>query len=416
MKKVKKPLLKINSFSDSLFERVVAILEKARANVVRSVNSNMVVAYWLIGQEIVQELQRGEKRAEYGKRILENLSERLLKRYGEGYSLPNLRNFRQFYLIFKDRAPQIHYPPGSELEPEEKRYPSGSESQLAKAQKSFHPNLTWSHYRALMRVENEKARDFYETESLRCGWDKRVLERQISTLFYERLLKSGNKSAMLQQAASETKGLQPIDVLKNPYILEFLNLPNTPGLRESKLEEALIANLQHFLLELGKGFSFVARQKHIRMGSKDFFVDLVFYNYVLKCFLLIDLKVGDLTHQDIGQMDGYVRLFEEQYKASDDNPTIGLILCSDKDDAIAHYSVLKENQKLFASRYKLVLPDEEELRQEIERERHLIESSGTLTLKTENAKGSKKRIRQKPLTKKTSGTRQTRQTKKSSRK
>jgi hypothetical protein len=186
---------------------------------------------------------------------------------------------------------------------------------------------------------------------------------------------------MLKKVASESERLEPVNVLKDPYILEFLNLPDTPELHESKLEEALIANLQKFLLELGRGFSFVARQKHIRIGSKDFFVDLVFYNYLLKCFLLIDLKVGDLTHQDIGQMDGYVRLFEEQFRAPDDNPTIGLILCSDKDDAIVHYSVLKENKKLFASRYKLVLPGEDDLRKEIERERRLIENAGRLTSK-----------------------------------
>ncbi|MFH0799655.1 MAG: PDDEXK nuclease domain-containing protein, partial [Pseudomonadota bacterium] len=270
----------------------------------------------------------------------------------------------------------ILHPMGGESENSQKLHPTGGESPA-----SFHPNLSWSHYRALMRVENEKARDFYETESVHCGWDKRALERQISTLFYERLLKSGDKSAMLRQAASETKGLEPIDVLKDPYILEFVNLPDTPKLHESKLEEALIANLQKFLLELGKGFSFVARQKHIRIGNKDFYVDLVFYNYLLKCFVLIDLKVGDLTHQDIGQIDGYVRIFEEQLKTPGDNPTIGLILCSDKDDAIAHYSVLKEDKKLFASRYKLVLPDEEELRREIERERRLIENKSSIDFK-----------------------------------
>ena len=347
------------SASNSLFERVVAILERARSNVVRSVNSNMVVAYWLIGQEIVQELQRGEERAEYGKRLIGDLSDRLTKRYGEGYSASNLWNFRQFYLAYANRRPEILYPPGRESSDNKILSPMGREltvdqkgrpggDQLKKAQKSFHPNLTWSHYRALMRVENENVRDFYEAESVSCGWDKRVLERQISTLFYERLLKSRDKSAMLQEAGSKTVGIQAVDILKDPCILEFLNLPDPPKLHESKLEEALIANLQKFLLELGKGFSFVARQKHIRIGNKDFYVDLVFYNYLLKCFVLIDLKVGDLTHQDIGQIDGYVRIFEEQFKTPGDNPTIGLILCSDKDDAIARYSILKENRKLFA--------------------------------------------------------------------
>lgn len=352
------------SGTNDLFDRVVSILEQARANVVRAVNTNMTVAYWLIGREIVQELQKGQERAEYGKRILEILSERLMKHYGEGYSVTSLKYFRTFYLTYAHRRPEILYPAGRELVANQKGRPMGDQ---------FHPNLSWSHYRALMRVENKNARDFYETESVGCGWDKRTLERQISTLFYERLLKSRDKSAMLQETVSKAR-IQAVDILKDPCILEFLNLPDTPKLHESELEEALIGNLRKFLLELGKGFSFVARQKHIRIGNKDFYVDLVFYNYLLKCFLLIDLKVGDLTHQDIGQMDGYVRLFEEQCKAPDDNPTIGLILCSDKDDAVAHYSVLREDKKLFASRYKLVLPDEDELRQEIERERRLIDS------------------------------------------
>lgn len=375
--------------ANSLFERVVSILEQARANVVRSVNSNMVVAYWRIGQEIVQEIQKGQERAEYGKRVIEGLSEMLTKRYGEGYAAPTLWNFRKFYSAYQDRQSQILSPTGRESLDDKKLSLTGREL----ANSPFHPNLSWSHYRALMRVENENARDFYETEAVRCGWKKSELERQISTLFYERLLKSRDKSGMLKDAVSKDDSLQPIDVLKNPYILEFLNLPNLPKLRESKLEEALIANLQYFLLELGKGFSFVARQKHIRIGNKDFYVDLVFYNYHLKCFVLIDLKVGALTHQDIGQMDAYVRMYEEQFKVPEDNPAIGLILCSDKEDAVVHYSVLKENQKLFASRYKLVLPDEEELRKEIERERRLIESVNEFVPKKLLAKKKTKRSR-----------------------
>lgn len=369
MKKIKKTHLE-HSASEGLFDRVISILEQTKGNVVRAINVNMVVAYWLIGREIVQELQKGEKRAEYGENLIQELSKQLSKRYKSGFSSSSLWMFRQFYLAFSDRQPQILYPTGGELKEEQdkqKLHPMGGELH------NFHPNLTWSHYRALTRVENKMARNFYETESVRCGWDKRSLERQISTLFYERLLKSRNKSAMLQGAASNPTNIQAVDILKDPYILEFLNLPDSPQLHESKLEEALIAKLQKFLLELGKGFSFVSRQKQIRIGNKDFYVDLVFYNYLLKCFVLIDLKVGDLTHQDIGQIDGYVRLFEEQFKTPGDNPTIGLILCSDKDDAIVHYSVLKENQQIFASRYKLILPDEEELRKEIEMERRLIE-------------------------------------------
>jgi predicted nuclease of restriction endonuclease-like (RecB) superfamily len=240
--------------------------------------------------------------------------------------------------------------------------------------KSFHPNLSWSHCRALMRVKNIAARNFYESEVVQCGWNKRELERQINSLYYERLLVSKDKQGMLEVTRAGKINLPlPIDLLKDPYVLEFLDLPDVPRLHESHLEEAIINNLQAFLLELGKGFSFVARQKRIRFGDKDFYVDLVFYNYLLKCFLLIDLKIGDLTHQDIGQMDGYVRMYEEQYKINGDNPTIGLVLCSEKNAAIAHYSILNESKQLFASKYMLYLPSEEELARELERERSLIE-------------------------------------------
>ncbi|MCU0287143.1 MAG: PDDEXK nuclease domain-containing protein [Acidobacteria bacterium] len=365
----------------SLFDRVVSILEQARTNSVYAVNNQMVIAYWLIGREIVEELQSGDERAEYGKGLIKNLANKLINSYGSGYSVPNLKNFRLFYLTYQGRITQISYPPGSQSPGEslpkptivpiclhEKSYPVGSQSD-----KGFHPNLSWSHYRALMRVENENARDFYEMEAARCGWSKRDLERQIATLYYERMLSSHDKASILQDNSTAISYLKTADMFKDPYILEFLNLTDSAKIHESQLEQALINNLQNFLLELGKGFSFVARQKHIRMGDKSFYVDLVFYNYLIKCFVLIDLKVGELTYQDIGQMDGYLRLYEEQFKVENDNPTIGLILCSKKDDAIVHYSILKDNQKIFASRYKLILPNEEELRKELERGRRLLE-------------------------------------------
>lgn len=277
-----------------LFDRIVVILEQARSNYVRAVNSNTVVAYWLIGREIVQDIQQGEQRAEYGERVIEDLSSRLTKRYGRGFSVPNIRNFRQFYEMFQDRKPEIHYPLGSELLAGQKRYLAGSElsdsgqrkKDKGQPPKGFHPNLSWSHYRALMRVDKKSARDFYETEAVACGWNRRQLERQIHSLFYERLLMSEDKQGMLQQAGAEGQGgLEPVDVLKDPYVLEFLDLPDAAKLHESDLEQAIIDNLQHFLLELGKGFSFVARQKRMRFGDEDFYVDLVFYNYFLKCFL-----------------------------------------------------------------------------------------------------------------------------------
>ncbi|MBX9879931.1 MAG: PDDEXK nuclease domain-containing protein [Candidatus Obscuribacterales bacterium] len=364
-----------------LFDRVVSILEQARNNVVRVVNSNMVIAYWLIGREIVQELQAGETRAGYGKTIIEDLAKRLAERYGQGFSSPNLRNFRQFYLLYKNRIREIGHTLCDELSNARKSYPLGSE--LSKEQKSytpcsflnhgFHPCLSWSHYRALMRVEKENARDFYEEESVTCGWSVRELERQINSSYYERLLASKDKKGMLQNKRRAKQQLSAEDVLKSPTVLEFLNLRDNPQLHESDLEQAIIDNLQSFLLELGKGFAFVARQQRLQFDDEDFYVDLVFYNILLKCFVLIDLKIGKLTHQDIGQMDGYVRMYEDLHKVKGDNPTIGLVLCAQKNEAVAKYSVLKESKQLFASRYMLYLPTEEQLVQELRREQQLLQ-------------------------------------------
>ncbi len=368
--------------SSQLFDRVVSILEQARKNVVRSVNSNMVISHWLIGREIVEEIQAGDERAEYGKRILGRLSEQLSAKYGIGFSVPNLRNFRQFYSIYQNRS--IHYPSGSELGDDPKQYPEGSESHVPGKyhpvddpfKSDFNPQLSWSHYRALMRVNNPEARNFYEQEAAECGWTKSQLERQIQTSYYERILRAKGKKGLLpaNRERLPSNAVSSVQMLKSPYVLEFLDLPDSPALHESELEQAIISNLQLFLLELGKGFSFVARQKHVRFDADDFYVDLVFYNFVLKCFVLIDLKIGKLTHADVGQMDGYVRLFEDRFKVDGDNPTIGLILCSDKGEAVARYSVLKESKQIFASKYLKFLPSEEELRKEIEKERKLIEA------------------------------------------
>jgi predicted nuclease of restriction endonuclease-like (RecB) superfamily len=257
------------------------------------------------------------------------------------------------------------------LAPAGKGSPSGSESLHG-----FSPQLSWSHYRALMRVEDPAAREFYEREAVECGWSKSQLERQIHTAYYQRILANKGPKGL---AAAERDRLprEPVvadQLLKVPYVLEFLGLPDSKELHESALEEAIINNLQAFLLELGKGFSFVARQKHIRFDD-DYYVDLVFYNYILKCFLLIDLKMGKLTHQDVGQMDGYVRLYEDRFKIPGDNPTIGLILCADKSEAVAKYSVLSEGRRIFASKYLQFLPSEQELSREIAKERRLIESA-----------------------------------------
>ncbi|MBL7646766.1 MAG: DUF1016 family protein [Candidatus Hydrogenedentes bacterium] len=368
---------------DALFDRIVTILEEARRNIVRAVNTGMVTAYWLIGREIVNELQGGAERAEYGQQVIDTLSERLTKRYGKGFSTTNLKYFRLFYQAYPDRMARIRHPtgdelaidarlshPGRELAPAGIRYPSGT-----KSGSGFLPELSWSHYRALMRVDDPAARDFYEREAAECGWSKVQLERQIHTAYYQRIVAHrgtvGTDSKNRERLPGEP--LNAADVLKSPYVLEFLGLPDKPELHESDVEQAIIDNLQSFLLELGKGFAFVARQRRIRFDGEDFYIDLVFYNYILKCFLLIDLKNGKLTHRDVGQMDGYVRLFEDRFKTPGDNPTIGLILCSDKSEAVAKYSVLSEGRHLFASQYLQFLPSEEELRLELQRERKQIE-------------------------------------------
>ncbi|MDP4028674.1 MAG: PDDEXK nuclease domain-containing protein [Gallionella sp.] len=392
---------------DALFGRVVSILEQAQGNVVRAVNTNMVLSYWFIGREIVEELQGGEERAEYGKKVVEDLSARLTERYGKGFSEENLQLFRRFYRVYCDRV-AISYPPGTKFGETQKSYPAGTKSGMAQIlcppggesgdtgkmsplgielpksspagdelPQGFSPQLTWSHYRALMRVENVAARDFYEREAAECGWSKVQLERQIHSFYYDRIVANRGEQGLLPDGRERLPGerVEPSHLLKSPMVLEFLGLPESHELHESRLEQAIIDNLQNFLLELGKGFSFVARQKHIRFGDDDFYVDLVFYNYVLKCFLLLDLKMGKLTHADIGQMDGYVRLYEDRFKIPGDNPTIGLLLCSDKSEAVAKYSILNENKQIFASKYLPNLPTEEQLRLEIERERHLIESA-----------------------------------------
>ena len=329
-------------------------MDEARSGVVRSINSGMVAAYWLVGREIVRELQGGDDRAEYGSKLLDGLAAELTQKFGRGFSATNLRYFRVFYLAYS-QSPANQHMPCAELTPQ------------------FNPQLSWSHYRLLMRVADASAREFYEREAAESGWSYAQLERQIKTCYYDRLLK--NNKGLLPAVREKLAGddTSPIHLLKSPYVLEFLDLPDSPVLHERDLENVIINNLQIFLLELGKGFSFVARQKHIRFDDDDFYIDLIFYNYFLKCLLLIDLKLGKLTHQDVGQMDGYVRLFEDQFKVPGDNPTIGLILCSDKSEAVAKYSVLNEGRQIFASKYLNILPSEEELKREIAKERQALE-------------------------------------------
>lgn len=367
-----------------LFDRVAFILDQARTNVVRSVNNQMVIAYWLIGREIVKEAQSGDERAEYGKKVLEELSARLSHRYGRGFSMTNLRYFRLFYQTYAQRLPEIHHmtcDESGQLDEISQNHHTTCDVledmslavQQSECTQGFSPVLSWSHYRALTKVENRNERLFYEIEAEKESWNVEHLERQINTFLFARLLKSRDKVGLMKLTREGHNLKNPIDTIKEPYILDFLGLPDSDVLHESKLEKAIISNLQSFLLELGKGFAFVGRQKRLQFDDDFFYIDLVFYNCILKCYLLIDLKIGELTHQDVGQMDSYVRIFDDRYITPGDNPTIGLILCSKKNETIAKYSVLNNSRQLFASKYMLYLPTEEELKREIQHQRQLIE-------------------------------------------
>lgn len=327
---------------DSTYQSIRQILEKARSAVYRSINFAMVLAYWNIGKVIVDEEQHGKERAEYGKALIKELSLRITKEYGKGFDETNLRNIRQFYLTFPNCD-------------------------------ALRRELTWTHYRLLLRIEKEDTRNFYMLETIESNWSTRELERQIGSLLYERIALSKNKDKVKELSTKGHVVQKPEDIIKDPYVLEFLNLRDSRDFMESDLEQGLINKLQEFLLELGKGFAFVARQKRITIDGDHFYIDLVFYNYLLRCFLIIDLKIGKLTHKDIGQMDFYVRYFEKEMKQESDNPTIGLILCSDKNEAMVKYTLLESNNRIFASKYKLYLPSEEELKEELEREKQLLE-------------------------------------------
>ena len=332
---------------DSIYKEIKSILEQARNKVYKVANSTMVEAYWNIGRVIVEK-QGGSNKAEYGTALIKNLSKKMTKEFGKGFTTTNLKYMRQFYLTFQ----KSH---------------------------ALSDQLSWTHYRLLMRVENENARNFYIEECIKSNWSTRQLERQITTLFYERLLSSKDK----EKVSKEIYKLEPQikkaeDIIRDPYVLEFLGLPENISFLEKNLEQALIDHLQKFLLELGRGFSFVARQKRITFDGRHFYIDLVFYNYLLKCFVLIDLKVGDLTHQDLGQMQMYVHYFEEEMMNEGDNPPIGIVLCADKSDSIVKYTLSKNETQVFASKYKAYLPSEEELLSEIKKEYNILKQEEEL--------------------------------------
>ena len=320
---------------DKLHTDIKSILLRARGKAFAAVNYLMIGTYWQVGRRIVEEEQKGSKRAEYGEQLIETLSIRLSEEFGKGFDPSSLGKMRGFYIAF----PILD---------------------------AVSPELSWTHYRILQRIDDKKERDYYMRECAAARWSTRELERQIRSLYYQRI--GGSRKRLL--ITKHSRGLKinaPSEYIKDPFVFEFLGLSEEGNLKESCLEQALIDHLQKFLLELGKGFSFVARQKRISTETQDFYVDLIFYNYLLKCFVLIDLKTNKLTHQDIGQMDMYVRLVNSKIKAKGDRPAIGIILCADKDETIVKYSVMKDNKKLFASKYKLYLPTKRELTEEIER-------------------------------------------------
>lgn len=330
----------------NIYLSIKQILTNARGKAYKAVNFAMVEAYWNVGRLIV-EAQDGNERAEYGDYLIKNLSKELTREFGKGFTVTNLRYMRQFYLAFPIRH-------------------------------TLCDELSWSHYRLLSRIEDEDIRRFYVDECVNANWSVRQLERQINSFYYQRILASQNKDVVRNEINQLEKGIQAEDIIKDPFVLEFMGLSDNRDFTEIEVEKALVDNLQKFLLELGKGFSFVARQKRITAEGDHFYIDLVFYNYILKCFVIIDLKVGKLSHQDIGQMDFYVRYFEKEIKSDSDNPTIGIILSSERNETVVKYSVLEESKQLFSAKYLPYLPTEEELKKELNRERNLIEIEKSL--------------------------------------
>ena len=339
---MKKELQKYDYFDADFYKSICSILVDARTRVYRNIQNEMVLAYWQIGKMIFE--KQGETpRAEYGAGLINELSDQMTKDFGKGFNKRNLELMRQFYLTFPNAN-------------------------------ALRTELNWTHYRLLMRVEDSKVRDFYQEECIKANWSTRQLEREINTMSYQRYLLSGKNSDILVETASKELADSPLEIIKDPYVLEFTGLKPSDSFYESELEQALIDHLQEFLLELGRGFSFVARQKRFDMDGRNFYVDLVFYNYKAKCFVLIDLKRGDLTHQDIGQMQMYVNYYTREEMNDGDNPPIGIILCADKSDTLVRYTLPEDNKNIFASKYMLYIPTEEELRIEMNKERKILEN------------------------------------------
>ena len=385
---MKEPGKKYNDEDNMLVNDLRSIVSKARSKAFAAVNYSLVERNWRIGQRIVEEEQNGASRAEYGKHVIEVASAALTKEFGKGFSETNIMNFKKFYLKFKELTipqtlseefkKQKHQTLSEEFK-KQKHQTLSDESSLLPQKGQTQPAqfelrlLPWSHYERLIRVEDKKAREWYAKEAFNEGWSYRTLNRNINTLYYERLLMSTKKQPVVDEMQDKTKAYQQdkLEYIKSPVVLEFLGLPEDTSLAESKLETAIINNLEKFLMEMGKGYALVARQQHIRTEENDYYIDLVFYNYLIKSFILVDLKVNRITYQDVGQMDMYLQMYDKMKKGPDDNPTIGIILCTETDSDVARYSTLAKNDQMFAAKYKLYLPDKEDLRREIERQKEL---------------------------------------------
>lgn len=327
------------------FTQIVELLQSARNKVVRTVNQTMVLTYFEIGKMLVEEEQEGKERAGYGKQILKELSKVLTKEFGRGFSVDNLENMRRFYLVYGKSETLSRI----------------SESDISETS-SRNFNLSWSHYLKLMRVDDENERKFYEIEAHKNNWSVRELQRQFDSALYTRLVLSRDKEKVKELSEKGLVFEKPKDAIKDPYILEFIGLPEHTEYSENDLEQELIDKLEHFLLELGNGFTFVARQKRISFDDKHFRIDLVFYNRILKCFVLIDLKIGEIKHQDLGQMQMYVNYYDREVRLKDENKTIGIVLCKDKSESVVEYTLPENNEQIFASKYQTVLPSKEELK------------------------------------------------------
>ena len=373
---MKQPDKKYNDEDNMLVNDLRSIVSKARSKAFAAVNYSLVERNWRIGQRIVEQEQNGASRAEYGKHVIEIASAALTEEFGKGFSETNIMNFKKFYLKFKELtipqtlSEEFKKQKHQTLSDESSLLPQKGQTQSAQFELRL---LPWSHYERLIRVEDKKAREWYAKEAFEQGWSFRTLNRNINTLYYERLLMSKKKQPVVNEMQDKTKAYQQdkLEYIKSPVVMEFLGLPSDSSLKESKLESAIIDNLEKFLMEMGKGYALVARQQHIRTEENDYYIDLVFYNYLIKSFILVDLKVNRITYQDVGQMDMYLQMYDKMKKGPDDNPTIGIILCAETDSDVARYSTLAKNDQMFAAKYKLYLPDKEDLKREIERQKEL---------------------------------------------